>query len=101
MYRTLPLSTPALVSPISRPTALAMPKAINFAIPVVLTRMFCGDTSRWTNPEQSAVRSAQLVGGVQAAASVGDYSQDDPRRDLDLRAPGSAREPRERVAVHP
>ena len=48
MYWILPLSTPELVSLPTRDRAFAIPKSMSFAIPLVLTRMLWGLTSRWT-----------------------------------------------------
>ena len=52
MYPNFPLMRPSMVVCI-RPAALAMPKSSTRAMPSLLTRMFCGEMSRWTTPSGS------------------------------------------------
>ena len=48
MYSSFPLSVPVLVSSVRRSLAFATPKSMSFVVPRTVTRMFCGETSRWT-----------------------------------------------------
>ncbi len=52
MYPNLPLMRPSWVT-CRRPAALAMPKSSTRATPSLPTRMFCGETSRWTTPSSA------------------------------------------------
>ncbi len=54
MYANLPLTTP---SSSCTWRARAMPKSTSFTIPSHETRMFCGETSRWTMPSASPYSS--------------------------------------------
>ena len=49
MYWSFPLSAPICVW-LAFDTALAMPKSTSLMSPSEVSRMFCGETSRWTRP---------------------------------------------------
>ncbi len=78
MYWILPLRTPEFVSAPARERAFAIPKSMSFAMPLVLTRMLCGLTSRWTISSGRPDGSLQLVRLVQACARVGEDAQETP-----------------------
>ncbi len=59
MYEYLPLSTPERVT-VAWSAAFAMPKSTTFTPPSKVTRMFCGETSRWTMPSGLPVWSVFL-----------------------------------------
>ena len=99
MYASLPLSCPARVVE-RRDAARATPKSVMRAMPSTPTRMFCGETSRWTSSSGWPSSSLQLVRGVEAGERVEHDAQHDARTGMALAAARRAREEaRQRVAL--
>ena len=76
-----------------------MPKSTTFTLPSKDTRMFCGETSRWTMSSGRPCSSLALVGVVQPRAGVGHDAQGERDRELAAARLGLLRDPAHVLAV--
>ena len=99
MYATLPLSCPVRVTA-RRDAARAMPKSVMRETPSTLTRMLCGDTSRWTISSERPSSSVPSWAACSPASASSTMRTATRGGDLLLLLRGAVEEVPGRVALH-